>query len=76
MSSDNNKPTMNPEAFEAFLKELSAQMADFNVSSKQTTDFFNEAIRTVKSTFPNTDSIQEFEEPTVDDRPWVNQEDD
>ena len=76
MSSNNDKPAMNPEAFEAFLKELSAQMADFNVSSKQTTDFFNEAIRTVKSTFPNTDSIQEFEEPAVDDRPWVNQEDD
>tara|TARA_B000000557_G_scaffold153129_1_gene124191 strand:- start:3390 stop:3620 length:231 start_codon:yes stop_codon:yes gene_type:complete len=76
MSEKDNKNTMNPVAFEAFLKELSLQMADFNISSRQTADFFNEAIRTVKSTFPNTESIREFDNPEEDDRPWIDQDED
>ena len=71
MSDENGKKMMNPLAFEAFIRELSSQMGDFEISNRQTADFFNEAIRTVKSTFPNTENIEEFEDYEEDDRPWV-----
>tara|TARA_B100000131_G_scaffold311939_2_gene345445 strand:- start:3632 stop:3862 length:231 start_codon:yes stop_codon:yes gene_type:complete len=75
MSDENDKKMMNPAAFEAFIRELSAQMGEFEISKKQTTDFFNEAIRTVKTSFPNTENISEFEESIEDDRPWVDEDD-
>tara|TARA_B100000424_G_scaffold73766_1_gene54780 strand:+ start:1464 stop:1691 length:228 start_codon:yes stop_codon:yes gene_type:complete len=75
MSEENNNKTMNPAAFEAFIRELASQLQKFEVSNRQTVDFFNEAIRTVKTTFPNTEDLTEMEPPEEDDRPWVNQED-
>ena len=74
MSDDQDNKTMNPAAFEAFIKELASQLREFDVSNRQTVDFFNEAIRTVKTNFPNTEDLSEMETPEEDDRPWVNQE--
>ena len=74
LNDQNNKP-MNPAAFEAFIRELTSQLKDFEVSNRQTVDFFNEAIRTVKTNFPNAEDLSEMEPPEEDDRPWVNQED-
>ena len=75
MSNNNDNKTMNPAAFEAFIRELTSQMKDFDVSNRQAVDFFNEAIRTVKTSFPNAEDLSEMETPEDDDRPWVNQED-
>ena len=75
MSDNKNNKTMDPAVFEAFIRELTSQLQDFEVSNKQTVDFFNEAIRTVKTTFPNTEDLTEMEPPEEDDRPWINQED-
>lgn len=74
MSDNQDNKTMNPAAFEAFIRELASQLREFDVSNRQTVDFFNEAIRTVKTTFPNTENLSEMETPEEDDRPWVNQE--
>jgi hypothetical protein len=70
MSDKNENKMMNAAAFEAFIRELSSRMGELDLSNRQTTDFFNEAIRTVKSTFPNTDNIEELEGSGEDDRPW------
>tara|TARA_B100000424_G_C22784924_1_gene421841 strand:+ start:415 stop:642 length:228 start_codon:yes stop_codon:yes gene_type:complete len=75
MSDNNDNKTMNPAAFEAFIRELTSQMKDFDVSNRQAVDFFNEAIRTVKTSFPNAEDLSEMDTPEDDDRPWVNQED-
>jgi len=75
MSDNQKNKTMNPAAFEAFIRELTSQMKDFDVSNRQAVDFFNEAIRTVKSNFPNAEDLSEMDAPEDDDRPWVNQED-
>ena len=75
MSDNQDNKTMNPAAFEAFIRELTSQMKDFDVSNRQAVDFFNEAIRTVKTNFPNAEDLSEMEAPEDDDRPWVNQED-
>ena len=75
MSDNNDNKTMNPAAFEAFIRELTSQMKDFDVSNRQAVDFFNEAIRTVKTNFPNAEDLSEMDTPEDDDRPWVNQED-
>ena len=75
MSNNNDNKTMNPAAFEAFIRELTSQMKDFDVSNRQAVDFFNEAIRTVKTSFPNAEDLSEMDTPEDDDRPWVNQED-
>lgn len=75
MSNEDNNKMMNPAAFEAFIKELTLNMKGLDISNKQTVDFFNEAIRTVKSSFPNAENLEEMEEPEEDDRPWIDQED-
>ena len=75
MSDNQDNKTMNPAAFEAFIRELTSQMKDFDVSNRQAVDFFNEAIRTVKTNFPNAEDLSEMDAPEDDDRPWVNQED-
>ena len=75
MSKDQNDKTMNPAAFEAFIRELTSQLREFDVSNRQTVDFFNEAIKTVKTNFPEAEDLTEMESPEEDDRPWVNQED-
>jgi hypothetical protein len=71
VSEKNDKPTMDPEVFEAFVTELASQMKKFDVSKKQTVDFFNEAIRTVKNNFANAEGIEELSDPVDDDRPWI-----
>ena len=71
MSDKNNNKTMDPAHFEAFIKEIASRMGEFEISSGQTVDFFNEAIRHVKQTFPNTDNIEEFDNPETEDRPWI-----
>jgi hypothetical protein len=75
MSKNQNDNSMNPAAFEAFIRELTSQLKDFDVSNRQTVDFFNEAIKTVKTNFPNAEDLSEMDAPEEDDRPWVNQED-
>lgn len=74
-SDNQDKNTMNPVAFEAFIRELTSQLKEFDVSKRQTVDFFNEAIRTVKTSFPETEDLSEMDPPDEDDRPWTNQED-
>ena len=74
-SDNQDKNTMNPVAFEAFIRELTSQLKEFDVSKRQTVDFFNEAIRTVKTSFPETEDLSEMAPPGEDDRPWTNQED-
>lgn len=75
MSNNKDKNVMNPVAFEAFIKELTSQLKEFDVSERQTVDFFNEAIRTVKTSFPEAEDLSEMDPPDEDDRPWTNQED-
>ena len=75
MSNDQDNKTMNPAAFEAFIKELASQLREFDVSNRQTVDFFNEAIRTVKTSYPEAEDLSEMSPPDEDDRPWTNQED-
>ena len=73
MSDENNNKPMDPAYFEAFIRELASRMGDFEVSTNQTVEFFNEAIRHVKQTFPNTDHLQELEQPEEEDRPWLDE---
>jgi len=75
MSDNQDNKTMNPATFEAFIRELTSQLKEFDVSNRQTVDFFNEAIKTVKTNFPEAEDLTEMESPEEDDRPWVNQED-
>tara|TARA_B100000287_G_C20670662_1_gene793273 strand:- start:2796 stop:3023 length:228 start_codon:yes stop_codon:yes gene_type:complete len=75
MSDNQDNKTMNPVVFEAFIRELASQLKDFEVSNRQTVDFFNEAIKTVKTNFPEAEDLTEMEIPEEDDRPWVDQED-
>ena len=74
-SDNQDKNTMNPVAFEAFIRELTSQLKEFDVSKRQTVDFFNEAIRTVKTIFTETEDLSEIYPPDEDDRQWTNQED-
>lgn len=74
MSNNNDQKTMNSAAFEAFIRELSSKMGELDISNRQSTDFLNEAIRTVKATFPHTEKIEELQEVEEDDRPWIQED--
>jgi hypothetical protein len=66
MSDDNNNKSMDPAVFEQFLREMHSRLHEYEVDKKQTTDFFNEAIKQINEKYIPGNKMEYFSVPEPD----------